>query len=126
MHRNINPDNINISKDKQTQKVKLVKLGGFDYSIFIEDNDSMSVGSLFYKAPEMIKNIKYDEKCDLWSFGITLYELYFGQLPYGTNKDISLLKKTIYNGKKFILKKSNIPTLDFLFERLLVIDRNIE
>jgi serine/threonine protein kinase len=30
MHRNINPDNINISIDEQTQKVKLVKLGGFD------------------------------------------------------------------------------------------------
>ena len=117
MHRNITPYNIFI--DKQTKKVKL---GCFDCSTFIKENTSIPIGSLFYNAPEIIKNIKYDEKCDLWSLGVTLYELYFGQLPYGIEPNSYIIKKTIYNEKNFIFKKSKIPTLDILFKRLLVIN----
>ena len=29
------------------------------------------MGGLFYTAPEIIKNLDYDEKCDMWSLGIT-------------------------------------------------------
>jgi serine/threonine protein kinase len=70
----------------------------------------------------MIKNIRYDERCDLWSLGVTLYELYFWKLPYGENVNSSTIKKYIYDEKNFIFKKTNIPTLDILFKRLLVID----
>jgi serine/threonine protein kinase len=30
-----------------------------------------------YTAPEIINNLEYDEKSDIWSIGIIIYELYF-------------------------------------------------
>ena len=54
--------------------------------------------------------------------GITLFELYFGFLPYGTNPNTNKINKVVYGKKKLILKKTTIPTLDILFKRLLVIN----
>ena len=88
MHRNIKPSNIFI-------KEKTFKLGGFGCAIYIKDNNFEPIGSLYYTAPEIIKNLEYDEKCDLWSFGITLYEILFGYLPYGRSINPSLLKEII-------------------------------
>ena len=38
-------------------------------------------------APEMIKNIAYDQKSDVYSFGICLWELYARKIPY---RDLNL------------------------------------
>ena len=43
MHRDIKPSNLFFLEDKS-----LIKLGGFDYSIYIKDNTSESVGTIFY------------------------------------------------------------------------------
>jgi len=115
MHRDIRPSNLYlIGKGK-------VKLGGFDQAIYIKDNTSESVGSYFYAAPEIIKNLEYDEKCDLWSLGITLYELLFNQLPYGKNVTINMIKQSIYCEDNFHYNKINDFTVDDLFTQLLTI-----
>ena len=101
MHRDIKPSNLFFIFDKS-----LVKLGGFDHAIYIKDNTSESVGTIFYAAPEIIKNLEYDEKCDLWSLGITLHELLFGKLPYGLNATINIIKQSIYYEDNFYYDKS--------------------
>jgi serine/threonine protein kinase len=118
MHRDIKPSNIFIKSDKE----KIVKLGDFGSSIYIKDNTSVPIGTFLYCAPEIIKNLEYDEKCDLWSLGVTLFELYFGLFPYGNDLSISKIKSIIYGNQKFLYNRSNIPTLDILFHRLLVIN----
>jgi serine/threonine protein kinase len=122
MHRDIKPNNIFI---REEDGKKEIKLGNFGCSLFIKDNNSEPIGTILYCAPEIIKNLEYDEKCDLWSLGVTLFELYFAFLPYGEYGDkvnINKIKKVIYDPKNFIFTKSNIPSLDILFKRLLVID----
>ena len=82
------------------------------------------MGTILYTAPEIIKNLDYNEKCDLWSVGLTLFEIYFGILPYGWKPNIKKMNDMIYNEKKFVYRKSKIPTLDILFKRLLQINPN--
>ena len=138
MHMNIKPSNMfylkinNIPEDDEDDDIDddgnldniIIKLGNFSCSIFIKDNDSEPIGSLLYAAPEIIKNYEYDEKCDLWSLGISLFELYFGVLPYGTKATNLSIQKIIYSKNKdnFKFRKTKIPCLDILFRRLLVIE----
>jgi len=48
------------------------------------------VGTHCYTAPEILNDEVYNYKCDLWSLGITIYQLYTRELPYdaGTEKGI--------------------------------------
>ena len=120
MHRDIKPSNIYL---KNENDLNSIKLGDFGCSIYIKENNSEPIGTIIYSAPEIINNLKYDEKCDLWSLGITLYELYFGNIPYGMNATTNTIIEAINNPeKKFNYKKTNIPSLDFLFKKLLTID----
>ena len=126
IHRDIKPNNIFIKK-KDNNNIKsfedncIIKLGDFGSSVKKEENDSIQVGTVLYLAPEIIKNIKYDEKIDLWSLGITLYHLYFGHSPYGSDYNLDLIEDVIYSNN-FIYKFSGIPTLDILFKKLLEIE----
>ena len=88
MHRDIKPENIFIKYDDQNKDKTIIKIGDFGCSIFIKDNTSETVGTILYTAPEIIKNVEYNEKCDLWSLGVTLFEIYFGYLPFGPDTTV--------------------------------------
>jgi len=42
---------------------------------------SKAVGTEVYSSPEVLLNRKIDHKVDVWSFGMTLYELWSGVVP---------------------------------------------
>ena len=120
MHRDIKPQNIFF---KTENGEKIIKLGDFSCSILIKDNTSDPIGTFLYSSPEIISEIEYNEKSDLWSLGITLFEIFFGYPPYGPNPPTNEIKNIVLDDKNnFIIKKTNIPTLDILFKRLLVIN----
>ena len=117
MHRDIKPSNIFLIGKSY------VKLGGFNFSIYIKDNTLESVGSYFYAAPEIIKKLEYDEKCDLWSLGIILHELLFKYLPYGKNVTLNTIKKAIYYEDNFFFKETNNEIINTILKMLLVVNR---
>ena len=124
IHRNIQPSSIFIVEIEEEGKDE-VKIGEFGNAIFKEDNKFEQIGSPFYAAPEIILNKEYDEKCDLWSLGIILYESYFEHLPYGENVDENIIMNTFhdyYNKKGFIFEKTRKASLDILFNCLLQIE----
>ena len=128
MHRDIKPQNIFI-KNIDNKNNRIIKLGDFGCAIKINENDLDSIGTVLYNAPEIVKDLEYDEKVDLWSLGVTLFELYFGVLPYGYDANINAMKNAMYNEKNFIFQKTfkkdqkpKIPSLDILFKRLLTIN----
>ena len=126
IHRDIKPNNIYMQildpeDNNDIENKCIIKLADFGSSIKKEENDSIQIGTFLYLAPEIMENNQYDEKCDMWSLGITLYQLYFGFTPYGEEFDIDLIQDKIYSDN-FICKFSKIPTLDILFKKLLVIN----
>jgi serine/threonine protein kinase len=58
----------------------------------------------------------------MWNIGLTLFESYFGELPYGSDANTKIMNDMIYDEKKFVYRKSEIPTLDILLRRLLQIN----
>jgi serine/threonine-protein kinase ULK/ATG1 len=74
VHRDIKPQNIVM---KGTQ----IKLTDFGYSReYYEEDDQFTdiCGSPCYIAPEIKRNEKYNNTCDIWSVGIILYQMMFG------------------------------------------------
>lgn len=55
-------------------------------------------------APEIMENRTYNEKCDLWSLGIVIYQLLFGSNPFFTKDKMTKLEL-----KNAIKAELNIP-----------------
>ena len=65
-----------------------------------------------YMAPEILHYEKYNEKSDLWSVGIIIYEMITGKPPYHVKNFYQLVKK---------MDKSEI-TIDLKYKKYLSID----
>ena len=63
--------------------VKLGDLGLARYKMSREANMTKCVGTIRYMAPEVLNSNCYDQAVDVFSYGIVLYELISGQVPYG-------------------------------------------
>lgn len=79
IHRDLKSDNILISKKGD------VKLADFGYIAQLTEERqkrNTQVGTACWMAPEVIRKEDYDDKSDIWSMGITLYEMTNKDPPY--------------------------------------------
>ncbi len=94
IHRDIKPQNIMITKDG------IAKVADFgiarvstDTTIVVPNNAS---GSVHYISPEQARGGFSDEKSDLYSLGITMYEMATGKLPYQAESPVSVALQHIH------------------------------
>ena len=78
VHRDIKPQNIIISKEG---KVKVTDFGIARAASSNTINSSV-MGSVHYISPEQARGGYSDEKSDIYSFGITLFEMLTGRVPF--------------------------------------------
>ena len=99
-----------------------IKLIDFGISKVTEHgHESRVIGSPIYMAPE-VWDSDYGKECDIWSLGITLYQLLTGEFPFmGKNNDE--LKKNIHLGR-FMYPKNTELTDDCkdLIQKMLIVD----
>ncbi|KAM7285288.1 serine/threonine-protein kinase ULK3 [Ixodes scapularis] len=81
-HMDLKPQNILLS----SVRTPLLKLADFGFAQYLRAGDFASSlrGSPLYMAPEMLLSDHYDNKVDLWSVGIIMYECLFGSAPYSS------------------------------------------
>ncbi|KAL1435379.1 hypothetical protein MTO96_000058, partial [Rhipicephalus appendiculatus] len=81
-HMDLKPQNILLSSVRNPS----LKLADFGFAQYLRSGDLASSlrGSPLYMAPEMLLSDQYDNKVDLWSVGIIMYECLFGSAPYAS------------------------------------------
>lgn len=86
IHRDIKPQNMIISKDG---KVKVADFG-IARAVSTQTMNATAVGSVHYISPEQARGGYCDERSDIYSFGITLYEMVTGQVPFKGDNTITV------------------------------------
>jgi serine/threonine kinase 33 len=81
IHRDLEPENILLNKQEQT--IKLIDFGFIDEVAFRRTK----IGSFHYMAPEITGDHNYNQKVDIWSLGIIVYEMLHQDLPFCSRKE---------------------------------------
>ncbi len=88
VHRDIKPQNIMLLQDG-TIKVTDFGIARFSRSETRTITDK-AIGSVHYIAPEQARGDLTDEKADIYSVGVMLYEMLTGQLPFEADNAVSV------------------------------------
>jgi serine/threonine protein kinase/Tol biopolymer transport system component len=89
VHRDVKTDNIMVNSKNQIKVMDfgLAKLKG---SLKLTRTSS-TVGTLGYMAPEQIQGGEVDARSDIFSFGVVLYEMLTGQLPFRGEHEAAMM-----------------------------------
>ena len=71
----------------------IIKLIDFGYAINIPENNKLLfevVGTLSYSSPELLNKFGYNEKIDIWSLGIIIFNMLTGLEPFNNDTDSQL------------------------------------
>lgn len=94
IHRDIKPHNIMINKNG------IIKVGDFGIARAVSSTTITTagnvMGSVHYFSPEQARGGFVDERSDIYSLGIVLYELLIGKPPYDAETPISVALKHIH------------------------------
>jgi len=81
IHRDIKPDNILVMNEAE------IRVADFGVAVLPSDEASLSdlqrgVGTMEYLAPEVLDGVRCDQRSDVYSLGVTFYELLAGVHPF--------------------------------------------
>ena len=114
VHRDIKPQNIIISKDGK------VKVTDFGIAKATSSNTISTnvMGSVHYTSPEQARGGFSDAKSDIYSLGITMYEMITGELPFDGDSTVSIALKHL---QEDIVEPSEIvPEMPYSLEQIIL------
>ena len=128
VHRDIKPDNIMLTKDN------VVKLADLGIAKSIGDHNDVGsalpetlIGTPAYVAPEQARNAQdVDSRADIYSLGVTLYEMLAAEKPYKGKTSCEILKQIFESPVPDIRKKNPLVSdavAELIFESMAK-DRN--
>ena len=121
IHRDLKLENILVKYINEKKNRFIVKLSDFGVSRKLNTLTQKCIthtGTMFYMAPEILNEEEYNNKCDLWSLGIIIYQLFFKNSPYNAKTEVGLLK-IINKFGKALIAKTKFDLLDDLIGKLL-------
>ncbi len=118
-HRDVKPENILCNKE--TNQLILTDFG-LSQIVLPDSKLSDICGTLDYVAPEILNSIGYGIEADIWSLGIILYLVYYGNLPFVGIDDIESINNILTKEPNYSENKNYLA--NDLISKLL--DKNIK
>ncbi|NIM13609.1 MAG: protein kinase [Candidatus Aminicenantes bacterium] len=97
VHRDLKPDNIMlVEKNKDPLFVKLLDFGLAKAQTFSRLTETgIVIGTLSYLSPEQIKESVYSSASDIYSLGVTFYEMLTGIKPFFGETSLEIMKEIL-------------------------------
>ena len=113
IHRDIKPQNIIISKEGK------VKVTDFGIAKAATSNTITSnvMGSVHYTSPEQARGGYSDEKSDIYSLGITMFEMLTGRVPFNGETTVAIAIKHIQ--EEFPSPREYVPEIPVCVEQIV-------
>ena len=115
IHRDIKPQNIIISKDG---KVKVTDFGIARATTSTHTISTNVMGSVHYTSPEQARGGVVDEKSDIYSAGITMYEMITGHVPFDGDSTVSVALKHLQ--EEIVSPAEEIPDIPYSLECIIM------
>ena len=114
IHRDIKPQNIIISKDGK------VKVTDFGIAKAITSNtvSTNAMGSVHYTSPEQARGGFSDQRSDIYSIGITLFEMETGQVPFDGETTVEVAMKHLQ--QEITPPSELVPDIPYSLEQIIL------
>ena len=127
VHRDIKPQNILVDADGHVKVADfgIARLKAAQTTRVDSDGQGISaLGSVHYFSPEQARGEVADEKSDLYSVGVVMYEMLTGQVPFDGETSVSVALKHVHEAPKSMREhRANISkALDEVVMRALCKD----
>jgi len=96
-HRDLKPENLLYADETENAVIKIADFG-FAKLVTEETNMSTMCGTPGYYAPEIVRKLPYDSKCDIWSLGVIAYILLCGFPPFYDENQVEEMRKVRVSG----------------------------
>lgn len=114
VHRDIKPQNIIISTDGK------VKVTDFGIARVASSNtiSTNAMGSVHYSSPEQVRGGYSDFKSDIYSLGITMYEMVTGRVPFDGDTTVAIAIKHLQD--EMVPPSQYVPELPHSLEEIIL------
>ncbi len=114
VHRDVKPQNIIISTDGK------VKLSDFGIAKASNSNTITAnvMGSVHYSSPEQVRGGVSDARSDIYSLGITMYEMATGRVPFDGDTTVSIAIKHLQ--EEMVPPSRYTPDLPYSLEQIIL------
>jgi len=118
VHRDIKPENIMIHRQGYVKVLDfgLAKLNedevtssDLERPTLLQSNPGLVMGTVQYMAPEQARGKNVDERADIWSLGVMLYELLAGRVPFEGETPSHVMVALMENEPPPLKRHAHVP-----------------